>query len=108
MFDKRRANRHATLTPCHVKAITSQIVVAPLRIINHSRGGIMLELDSSLAPGEFVDVFFSRDARHATGYMMSSCVGRVRWCRRQEGLYEGRFGVGLELSYSMLLRRWGG
>jgi hypothetical protein len=50
MYDKRRGSRHATLIPCHVKAITSQIVVAPLRVINLSRGGIMLELDSSPYP----------------------------------------------------------
>lgn len=105
MYDKRRSLRRATLSPCHIKAIFQGQSFTPLRIINHSRGGLLLELDTSLTPGEYVDIRFSSAAREATGYPLTSCVGFVRWCQRQDGRYGGRFGVGVELSGSLLLQR---
>jgi len=105
MHNKRKSRRLATLSPCQVRAVFSQETYTPLRIINHSKGGIMLELDESLVPGEYVDIRFTPDAREATGYWMTSCVGLVKWCARQEGCYGGRFGVGLELTNTLLLQR---
>jgi hypothetical protein len=104
-YNKRKSPRHATLSPCLVKPIFSYKSYIPLRIINHSRGGFLLELDTSLQPGEYVDIRYTPGASENIGMpMMTNCYGLVRWCRRQDGLYGGRFGVGLELSRSLLLQ----
>ena len=104
-YDKRHFRRHATLAPCFIKPIFSYRSYIPLQIINHSRGGFLLELDTSLNPGEFVDMRYTPEVCESAGMpLMTSCYGVVRWCKRQEGLYGGRFGVGLELSRSLLLQ----
>ena len=103
MHDKRNFARLATLSPCLIKQVFCREAYAPLRIINHSRSGVMLELDTPLGLGDFVDIHFSADALESTGFWMRRCVGLVRWCRSQDGNFGGRFGVGLELTSRFLL-----
>ena len=103
MHDKRNFARLATLSPCLIKPVFCRDAYAPLRIINHSRSGVMLELDTPLGLGDFVDIHFSADALESTGFWMRRCVGLVRWCRSQDGNFGGRFGVGLELTSRFLL-----
>jgi len=103
MHDKRNFARLATLSPCLIKPVFNSAHYSPLRIINHSRSGVMLELDSPLALGDYVDIHFSPDALESTGFWMRRCIGLVRWCRGQDGNYGGRFGVGLELTSGILL-----
>jgi hypothetical protein len=103
MHDKRNFARLATLSPCLIKPVFTGESLAPLRIINHSRSGVMLELDTPLGLGDYVDIQFSPDALEATGFWMRRCVGLVRWCRCQDGNFGGRYGVGLELTSRILL-----
>lgn len=103
MHDKRNFARLATLSPCLITPVFTREAFAPLRIINHSRSGVMLELDTPLALGDYVDIQFSPDALEATGFWMGRCVGLVRWCRTQDVNYGGRYGVGLELTSRILL-----
>lgn len=103
MFDKRNFARLATLSPCLIKPVFSRGAFAPLRIINHSRSGVMLEMDAPLGVGDYVDIRFSPDALEATGFWTRRCVGLVRWCRSQNVNYGARYGVGLELTSRFLL-----
>jgi len=103
MHDKRNFARLATLSPCLIKPVFTRDAFAPLRIINHSRSGVMLELDTPLALGDYVDIQFSSDALEATGFWMRRCVGLVRWCWFQDVRFGGRYGVGLELTSRILL-----
>jgi hypothetical protein len=65
----------------------------------------MVELDTPLRLGEYVDIHFSKSARESTGRALLSCIGLVRWCRREDGLYGGRYSIGMELSSTILLQR---
>lgn len=103
MYDKRNFARLATLSPCLIKPVFNGAAYATLRIINHSRSGVMLELDTPLGLGNYVDIQFPPDALEATGFWMRRCLGLVRWCRCQDGSYGGRYGVGLELTSRILL-----
>lgn len=103
MNDKRNFARLATLSPCLIKPVFTRESFSSLRIINHSRSGVMLELDAPLTLGDYVDIHFSNDALEATGFWMRRCIGLVRWCRGQNGYFGGRYGVGLELTSRILL-----
>lgn len=103
MYDKRNFARLATLSPCLIKPVRTREAFAPLRIINHSRSGVMLEMDSPLGVGDYVDIRFSTGALEATGFWTRRCIGLVRWCRSQNVNYGGRYGVGLELTSRFLL-----
>jgi len=103
MHDKRNFARLATLSPCLIKPVFTREAFALLHITNHSRSGVILDLDTPLALGDYVDIQFSPDALETTGFWMRRCVGLVRWCRFQDVNYDGRYGVGLELTSRILL-----
>lgn len=76
----------------------------PSRVINYSDNGLMIELDADLAPGDAVAVKFEGGAVETAVFGGSICIGMVRWCTRQDGLFGGLYGAGVELANHYLNR----
>lgn len=104
MWDKRRKTRQATLERCVVNRLFLEERPLPMRVINHTNGGLMLELDTLLHPGEAISIQLPDVTREIIGLPVESCVGLVRWCVRQDGSYGGLYGAGVELAAHMLRR----
>lgn len=98
MLDSRRSPRRASLARCTVEKCFSRSGQIPSRTVNFSATGFMLELDYPLSPGDAIKVQFAPDAEETGFYGRSCCLGKVRWCRTQDGSCCGFYGVGVELA----------
>ena len=98
MQEKRKSPRKASLTRCVVDRLFSHDEPVPSRVINYSDHGLMIELDYPLPPGDAVAVQFPVDATEVSVYGGSTCIGMVRWCAPQDGLFDAMYGVGVELA----------
>jgi len=98
MMDKRRSPRKASLERCSIALYASDGGPFESRVVNYSTNGLMIETDRPLTKGEPVKVRFRPGTENAQRIGETYCVGMVRWCAPQEGLYSGGYGVGLEMA----------
>ena len=101
MTEKRSAPRKASLEPCSIELYAGGKGPFPSRVVNYSEGGLMVELDHPLTKGEPVKIRFRPGLENAQRLGETHCVGMVRWCAPQEGLYSGRYGVGVQMPQSV-------
>lgn len=102
MTEQRKSPRKATLSKCLIKHLFIKEPLLPSRIINYSVNGVMLETDRPYYPGDAINVYFSPEAKNETPFKADSCVGMVRWCAQQDGMFGGFYGVGVELATDTL------
>ncbi|MBU4523810.1 MAG: PilZ domain-containing protein [Desulfomicrobium sp.] len=105
MLNKRKSPRKASLEQCSVELYASARGPYPSRVVNYSDRGLMIEMDHPLTAGEPVKILFRPGAENAQRLGESYCVGMVRWCAPQEGLFSGRYGVGLEMAQASARRK---
>jgi hypothetical protein len=105
MINKRRSPRKASLEQCSVELYASARGPFPSRVVNYSDRGLMIEMDHPLSTGEPVKILFRPGAENAQRLGENYCVGMVRWCTPQEGLFSGRYGVGLEMAHASARRK---
>lgn len=105
MMDKRKSPRKASLERCSVELYASDRGPFASRVVNYSDRGLMIEMDHPLTRGEPVKIRFRPDTENAQRIGETYCVGLVRWCAPQEGLYAGSYGVGLEMAQSSAGRK---
>ncbi len=105
MINKRKSPRKASLEQCSVELYASARGPFPSRVVNYSDRGLMIEMDHPLTQGEPVKIRFRPGAENAQRLGENYCVGMVRWCAPQEGLYSSRYGVGLEMAEASARRK---
>jgi hypothetical protein len=105
MMDKRRFPRKASLERCSVELYASDRGPFPSRVVNYSDQGFMIEMDHPLTKGEPVKIRFRPGAENAQRLGENYCVGMVRWCAPQDGLFSSRYGVGLEMAHISARRK---
>lgn len=105
MIDKRKSARRASLEPCSVELYASSKGPFASRVVNYSDRGLMIEMDHPLTRGEPVKILFRPGAENARRLGETYCVGMVRWCAPQEGLFSSRYGVGLEMAGASARRK---
>jgi hypothetical protein len=105
MINKRRSPRKASLERCSVELYASARGPFPSRVVNYSDTGLMIEMDHPLTKGEPVKIRFRPGAENAQRLGENYCVGMVRWCAPQEGLFSSRYGVGLEMAQASARRK---
>lgn len=96
--EKRKSSRKASLTRCVVDRLFSHGAPMQSRVINYSDKGLMIELDDDFSPGDAVAVKFEEEAVESVVFGGSICVGMVRWCARQEGMFGALYEAGVELA----------
>lgn len=97
MTEKRKAPRKASLEPCSIELYAADKGPLPSRVVNYSTGGLMIELDQPLTKGEPIKIRFRPELENAQRLGETYCVGMVRWCAAQEGLYSGMYGAGIQM-----------
>ncbi|PKN41007.1 MAG: hypothetical protein CVU60_13360 [Deltaproteobacteria bacterium HGW-Deltaproteobacteria-18] len=105
MINKRKSPRKASLEQCNVELYASARGPFPSRVVNYSDRGLMIEMDHPLTAGEPVKILFRPGAENAQRLGETYCVGMVRWCAPQDGLYSSRYGVGLEMAQASARKR---
>ena len=98
MAEQRRSPRKASLERCSIELYASANGPFESRVVNYSTNGLMIEMDHPLTKGEPVKIRFRPETDNAQRIGESYCMGMVRWCAAQEGLYSGRYGVGVEMA----------
>lgn len=105
MINKRRSPRKASLERCRVELYASAKGPFESRVVNYSDTGLMIEMDHPLTTGEPVKILFHPGDETARRIGENYCVGMVRWCAPQDGLYSSGYGVGLEMAQASARRR---
>jgi len=105
MINKRKSPRRASLERCRVELYASSRGAFESRVVNYSDTGLMIETDHPLTRGEPVKILFRPGDESARRIGEAYCVGMVRWCAPQEGLFSGRYGVGLEMAQAAARRK---
>lgn len=100
MIDQRKFPRKASLEPCSIELYASANGPYYSRVVNFSAGGLLIEMDQPLTKGQPVKIRFRPETENAQRIGETYCMGMVRWCAPQQGLYSGRYGVGLEMAPS--------
>ena len=98
MNNKRRYPRKASLERCSIELYASDDGPYDSRVVNYSVCGLMIEMDHPLIKGEPVKIRFRPETENAQRIGETYCIGMVRWCAPQEGLYSGMYGVGVEMA----------
>lgn len=98
MINKRKSPRKASLERCRVELYSSAKGPFESRVVNYSDTGLMIEMDHPLTKGEPVKILFRPGDETARRIGENYCMGMVRWCAPQDGLYSSRYGVGLEMA----------
>lgn len=98
MINKRKSPRKASLERCSIELYAADKGPYESRVVNYSVCGLMIEMDHPLTKGEPVKIRFRPETENAQRIGETYCVGMVRWCAPQEGLYSGMYGVGVEMA----------
>ena len=98
MINKRKSPRKASLERCSIELYAAEKGPYESRVVNYSVCGLMIETDHPLTKGEPVKIRFRPETENAQRIGETYCVGMVRWCAPQEGLYSGMYGVGVEMA----------
>jgi hypothetical protein len=68
------------------------------RLINYSEYGVLIELNLQLRAGDAIALYFSPEIQKEEKMFSEACVGMVRWCSEQDGVYSGFYSAGVELA----------